>query len=103
MTTGIVCRAYKHWVSSLTEECEECRKGADMSIKDGPGEGSWSVFAQKVVAERDELKESLQELVLACEGIVQPFSYKHQEECRLRIRDTLTKLKKQKENSNANG
>jgi hypothetical protein len=30
-----------------------------MSILDGPGEGTWSVFAQKVVEERDELRHKL--------------------------------------------
>jgi len=30
-----------------------------MSVKDGPGEGSWSVFAEKVVAERDKLRDEL--------------------------------------------
>ena len=28
-----------------------------MSVLDGPGEGTWSVFAQKVVAERAEARE----------------------------------------------
>ena len=32
-----------------------------MSIKDGPGEGSWSVFAEKVVAERDKLRDELED------------------------------------------
>lgn len=27
-----------------------------MTLKDGPGEGSWSVFAEKVVEERDKLR-----------------------------------------------
>ena len=30
-----------------------------MSILDGPGEGTWSVFAMKVVEERDELRHKL--------------------------------------------
>ena len=30
-----------------------------MSLSDGPGEGTWSVFAQKVVEERDEAREQL--------------------------------------------
>ena len=30
-----------------------------MSVLDGPGEGTWSVFAQKVVEERDELRHKL--------------------------------------------
>ena len=30
-----------------------------MSVLDGPGEGTWSVFAQKVVEERDELRYKL--------------------------------------------
>ena len=33
-----------------------------MSVLNGPGEGTWSVFAQKVVEERDELKWKLQSL-----------------------------------------
>lgn len=33
-----------------------------MSVLDGPGEGTWSVFAQKVVEERDALKEVVQTL-----------------------------------------
>lgn len=28
-----------------------------MSVLDGPGEGTWSVFAQKVVEERDVARE----------------------------------------------
>jgi hypothetical protein len=28
-----------------------------MSVKDGPGEGTWSVFAQKVVEQRDKAIE----------------------------------------------
>lgn len=31
-----------------------------MSQKDGPGEGTWSVFAEKVVAERDDALDLLQ-------------------------------------------
>ena len=30
-----------------------------MSVLDGPGEGTWSVFAAKVVEERDELRYKL--------------------------------------------
>jgi hypothetical protein len=30
-----------------------------MSVLDGPGEGTWSVFAQKVVEERDEARHTL--------------------------------------------
>jgi hypothetical protein len=30
-----------------------------MSVLDGPGEGTWSVFALKVVEERDELRHKL--------------------------------------------
>jgi len=30
-----------------------------MSVLDGPGEGTWSVFAMKVVEERDELRHKL--------------------------------------------
>jgi hypothetical protein len=30
-----------------------------MSVRDGPGEGTWSVFAQKVVEERDEARAEL--------------------------------------------
>jgi len=33
-----------------------------MSIKDGPGEGTWSVFASKVVAERDAAREEIERL-----------------------------------------
>jgi len=33
-----------------------------MSVLNGPGEGTWSVFAQKVVEERDELKWELRSL-----------------------------------------
>ena len=35
-----------------------------MSVKDGPGEGSWSVFAEKVVAERDKLRDELAQRTL---------------------------------------
>jgi predicted phosphoribosyltransferase len=31
----------------------------EMSIKDGPGEGTWSVFAAKVVEQRDELQREV--------------------------------------------
>lgn len=30
-----------------------------MSVLDGPGEGTWSVFAQKVVEERDRAREQV--------------------------------------------
>jgi len=30
-----------------------------MSVLDGPGEGTWSAFAMKVVEERDELRHKL--------------------------------------------
>lgn len=33
-----------------------------MSVKDGPGEGTWSVFAQKVVEERDAAREEVERL-----------------------------------------
>lgn len=33
-----------------------------MSVLDGPGEGTWSVFAMKVVEERDRLRERVAEL-----------------------------------------
>jgi hypothetical protein len=33
-----------------------------MSVLDGPGEGTWSVFAQKVVEERDALREKVASL-----------------------------------------
>ena len=33
-----------------------------MSVKDGPGEGAWSVFALKVVEERDALREEVEQL-----------------------------------------
>lgn len=32
-----------------------------MSVLDGPGEGTWSVFASKVVEQRDELRDRLSE------------------------------------------
>jgi len=39
-----------------------------VSVLDGPGEGTWSVFAQKVVEERDALREKVASLEaeLAC-------------------------------------
>jgi uncharacterized coiled-coil DUF342 family protein len=33
-----------------------------MSVLNGPGEGTWSVFAQKVVEERDALREEVAKL-----------------------------------------
>ena len=33
-----------------------------MSVLDGPGEGTWSVFAQKVVEERDAAREEVERL-----------------------------------------
>jgi hypothetical protein len=33
-----------------------------MSVLDGPGEGMWSVFAMKVVEERDALREEVAKL-----------------------------------------
>lgn len=33
-----------------------------MALKDGPGEGGWAVFAEKVVAERDALQVKFDEL-----------------------------------------
>lgn len=30
-----------------------------MSVLDGPGEGTWSVFAEKVVEERDRAREQV--------------------------------------------
>ena len=33
-----------------------------MSVLDGPGEGTWSVFAAKVVEERDALREEVEQL-----------------------------------------
>lgn len=33
-----------------------------MSVLDGPGEGTWSVFAQKVVEERDQLRGEVESL-----------------------------------------
>lgn len=33
-----------------------------MSVLDGPGEGTWSVFAQKVVEERDQLRNEVESL-----------------------------------------
>lgn len=40
-----------------------------MSIKDGPGEGTWSVFAQKVVEQRDEAREEAANLRQTIEGV----------------------------------
>ena len=34
-----------------------------MSVLDGPGEGTWSVFAMKVVEERDEARRDLGEIL----------------------------------------
>jgi hypothetical protein len=34
-----------------------------MSVLDGPGEGTWSVFALKVVEERDEARRALREIL----------------------------------------
>lgn len=31
-----------------------------MSVLDGPGEGTWSVFAQRVVRERDDAREEIE-------------------------------------------
>lgn len=36
--------------------------GEAVSLQNGPGEGSWSVFAEKVVAERDQLRAEVREL-----------------------------------------
>lgn len=36
-----------------------------MSVTDGPGEGTWLVFAAKVIAERDALREKLTEITQA--------------------------------------
>jgi hypothetical protein len=33
-----------------------------MSVLDGPGEGAWSVFAQKAVEERDEARAEVRRL-----------------------------------------
>lgn len=33
-----------------------------MSVLDGPGEGTWSVFAEQVVAERDEARAQLRKI-----------------------------------------
>ena len=33
-----------------------------MSVLDGPGEGTWSVFAMRVVEERDRMRERVSEL-----------------------------------------
>lgn len=40
-----------------------------MSIKDGPGEGTWSVFAQKVVEQRDDAREEAANLRKTIEGV----------------------------------
>jgi hypothetical protein len=36
--------------------------GDAVSVLDGPGEGTWSVFAAKVVEERDALREEVEQL-----------------------------------------
>ena len=41
-----------------------------MSVLNGPGEGTWSVFAQKAVAERDELRSEVARLKDAGEVLV---------------------------------
>lgn len=40
-----------------------------MSVLDGPGEGTWSVFAEKVVAERDAAREEVARLHKTIEGV----------------------------------
>ena len=42
-----------------------------MSVLDGPGEGTWSAFAMKVVEERDDLRSEIERL----RGIIQEWSY----------------------------
>jgi hypothetical protein len=37
-----------------------------MSVLDGPGEGTWSVFAYKVVQERDALRGELSDALALC-------------------------------------
>lgn len=41
-----------------------------MSVLDGPGEGTWSVFAQKVVRERDDAREEVQRLRRFVDGCI---------------------------------
>lgn len=36
-----------------------CKGWLTMSVLDGPGEGSWSVFAERVVQQRDDLADKL--------------------------------------------
>lgn len=45
-----------------------------MSILDGPGEGTWSVFAQKVVAQRDEWKERTEKAETRLKEIISVFN-----------------------------
>jgi hypothetical protein len=40
-----------------------------MSVLDGPGEGTWSVFALKAVEERDEARERLQDALKRIEQL----------------------------------
>lgn len=46
-----------------------------MSVLDGPGEGTWSVFAQKVVEERDRAREELAEVRAELDALRFPRSY----------------------------
>lgn len=55
-----------------------------MSLKDGPSQGDWSVFAEKVVAERDKLKNELQRARLYEEEML---------EVAVRNRERIKKLK----------
>lgn len=40
-----------------------------MSVLDGPGEGTWSVFAEKVVEQRDQAREELNDALSALEQV----------------------------------
>lgn len=44
-----------------------------MSVLDGPGEGTWSVFAAKVVEERDEALEEVRQLKAQLENAIAAF------------------------------
>jgi hypothetical protein len=46
-----------------------------MSVLDGPGEGTWSVFAMKVVEERDEARAELATAKAEIEALKYPRSY----------------------------
>lgn len=55
-----------------------------MSVLDGPGEGTWSVFAAKVVEERDALRERLAEIaeaVSTLDGSLDSYFSQHGPSC----------------------